>query len=110
LSGLIAGINLEGTSELGESAVQVAALAKDAALVDMECSRLETHAVKVSFVMKVRRLQIQRVLVVLKGGVEVVMRLSGLSFLVPLLGRFGILFGRLGVRRDGAKGRKAAQK
>jgi hypothetical protein len=77
LGGLIAGINLEGASELGESAVKVAALAKDAALINVGGGGLETHARKVGFVIKVRRLQIQRVLVVLKGGVEVVMRLSG---------------------------------
>ncbi len=35
LSGLIAGIDLDGVGELGEGAVEVAALAQDAAAVDV---------------------------------------------------------------------------
>jgi hypothetical protein len=103
LGGLIAGIDLESAIELGRGTVQIAALDEDASLVDVSGGGLEARAVKVSFVTKIVRLQIGCVPVVLKGGVEVVMRFGGLSALVPG-------FGRLGVRGGSAKDGEAAQK
>ncbi len=61
LGGLIAGIDLEGAVELGEGAVDVAALAKDAAAVDVGDGGLESHAVEVGFVAEVVGLFEERV-------------------------------------------------
>ena len=53
LGGLVAGIDLEGASELRESAVKVAALAEDAAAINVGDGGLETHALVVGFVTEV---------------------------------------------------------
>jgi hypothetical protein len=73
LGGLIAGIDLESTLELSHGAVQIAVLDEDAPAVDVRGRGLEAHARKISFVAKIVRLQGEGVLIILKGGVEVVM-------------------------------------
>jgi hypothetical protein len=83
LGDLIAGIDFESALELGERAVQITALDEDAAAVDVSGCGLESHARKVLFVTKIVGLEIDCVLVVLKGGVVILMGFGTLSALVP---------------------------
>jgi hypothetical protein len=93
LGDLIAGIDFESALELSESAVQITALDEDAAAVDVSGCGLESHAVEALFVTKIVGLEIDCVLVILKGGVVILMGFRGLSHFVPRLGGLRVLLG-----------------
>jgi hypothetical protein len=102
--------------ELGEGAGVVAVLAEDAASVNVGGSGLEAHAGEVGFVAEVGGFEVVGVLIVFEGSVEVLVGFGCLAHFAPGFGGMRLLLGRglglgcLGMRRDGAKDREAAQK
>ncbi len=93
LGGLVGGIDLAGALELVERAGEVAALAQDAAPVDVADAGLKPHALEVGLVAEVLGIFERGLPVVFVGGVVVLAHFGVLAALVPC-------FGRLGVRRE----------
>ena len=100
LGGLVGRIDLAGALELLQRAAQVAALAQNAAAVDVADPGLKPHALEVGLVAEVFGILERGLAVGFIGRVIVLAQLGFLAALVPCIGG-------LGAGRSRAKGSKA---